>query len=392
MTHPIVQHWHQISEAPLPQIFRPEKAAELQQLLQDSNGAFLLCGNGSKWWLGNPPGAVAGCIDLTGLNRVTEYSPGDMTVSVEAGTSLSELNAVLSEHDQVFPADPPASREATVGGIIAVGISGPLQQRYGMVRDKVLGIQVMHPDGTATRAGGRVVKNVAGYDLCKLYTGSLGTLAVVLEVTLRVFPAWRVLRSLALPASDSGQAKTMFLALRGMPVEPAGVFFLQQAGERPHLLVRVCGTASSVEDQVSRLTRRFPDARIEEADMIALALDNFYRGRSPLCLRAESSLDCLTQVERLLRAEIQIEDGIVDFSSSRCHFAAGSATAEALGRAREELKKLNAALIIEKAPLALKKQIDAWGSARDDLPLARRLKFSLDPQARFNPGRYVAGI
>ena len=124
----------------------------------------------------------------TGLNRVVEYEPADLTVTVEAGMRFSDLQALLAEQGQFLALDPAAEPEATIGGLIATNASGPLRFAYGTARDLVIGTRVANPDGTLTRAGGRVVKNVAGYDLNKLYVGSLGTLAVIVELSFKLAP------------------------------------------------------------------------------------------------------------------------------------------------------------------------------------------------------------
>src|SRR5947209_8418847 len=188
MTHPMLEHWPEISQHPPPNVIRPENEVDLQRFLRSHSRPCVIVGNGSKWWLGNSLRPVENCIDMRSFHGVLEYSPGDLTVTAQAGISFGALQKDLLCQNQTLPVDPPLADQATLGGMVAVGISGPLQQLFGSLRDKVLGMKVVHPDGTITKAGGKVVKNVAGYDLCKLYTGSLGTLAVIVEVTLRVFP------------------------------------------------------------------------------------------------------------------------------------------------------------------------------------------------------------
>ncbi|MBI3939234.1 MAG: FAD-binding oxidoreductase [Acidobacteria bacterium] len=392
MTHPLLEHWSEISWHPAPVWFQPESEAALQQLLRGDSGACLLAGNGSKWWLGNPLRPVRYCVDLRSFNRLLEYLPGDLTATVQAGMDLSTLNAVLSERGQTFPVDPPLAYHATVGGIIASGISGPLQQAYGSVRDKVLGMKVMLADGTMVRAGGKVVKNVAGYDLCKLYTASMGTLAIILEITLRVFPAWQREAYFSLPVSDYEEAKARCLELRGLPVRPAGVVCAQSGRPGPCLLVRLHGGRKAVDNQLAGLARRFPAGQVDSSDRIASALASLYDDPSPLRLRAESLLSSMVEAARKIERAIPVVSSLLDFSSRRCCFAAAAASPEALGAVREDLRHSHTALIIEKAPLALKRQIDVWGSARGDLPLARKIKSALDPHGRFNPGIYVADI
>src|ERR687883_1494657 len=135
-----------------------------------------------------PPRRLDQIIETTGLNRVVEYEPADLTVTVEAGMRFAELQQRLAEEGQFLALDPPAAEGATIGGVIATNASGPLRFAYGTARDLVIGTRVANPDGTLTRAGGRVVKNVAGYDLTKLYIGSLGTLGVIVELSFKLAP------------------------------------------------------------------------------------------------------------------------------------------------------------------------------------------------------------
>ncbi len=392
MTHPVLEHWNEISQHPAPKVFRPQSETDLQQFLRSNSQSCMIAGNGSKWWLGNPPAPVESCIDMRSFNRVLEYSPGDLTVTVQAGISFAALQKELLQQNQTLPVDPPLAGQATLSGMIAVGISGPLQQLFGSLRDKVLGVKVMHSDGTITKAGGKVVKNVAGYDLCKLYTGSLGTLAIFLEVTLRVFPHPEETHSFAINIPDWRAAKEMFLAMRDLPVAPAGVVYTQSSGEPSQLIIRICGSRQSVRDQLSRLSMRFSGGEASQADLVASAFHSFYQNALPFWLRTDSLLSSITNVAQQVRQEASFDSLLLDFSSRRCHVALSSTSVEKLQRIRNNLRGMAAALIVEKAPLALKEQIDVWGSSREDLVLASKVRRALDPSGRLNPGRYVNAI
>ncbi len=126
--------------------------------------------------------------DLRGMNRLLEYTPEDMTVSVEAGITLAELQRKLGQHGQWLPVDPPQAENLTIGALLAGNKSGPRRYGYGTIRDYLLGIKVVLADGRTIKAGGKVVKNVAGYDLCKLFVGSRGTLGVIIEASFKVLP------------------------------------------------------------------------------------------------------------------------------------------------------------------------------------------------------------
>src|SRR5262245_274699 len=203
---------------------------------------------------------------------------------------LAALNAMLAGEGQSLPVDPPLASHATLGGMVSVGISGPMQQKYGTVRDKVLGMKVMLADGTITRAGGKVVKNVAGYDVCKLYTGAMGTLVAILELTLRVSPAWQESCCFVLPTGGCEEARRIFLELRRMAVEPSGALLEEAHRERPQLVLRLQGGAAAVEAQTAKLLERFPSGEVAAADRLAAHISDFYTLTSPLRLRAECML------------------------------------------------------------------------------------------------------
>src|SRR5919202_2607600 len=169
----------------------PHTVEELKSVMScaHSNGwSVLPCGSGSKLGWGGVGKNIDLVISTERLNRVIEHAVGDLTVTVEAGVKLAHLQELLLKENQFLPLDPAYPQQATLGGIIATADSGSWRQRYGGVRDMLLGISFVRSDGQLAKAGGRVVKNVAGYDLMKLFTGSYGTLGFLTESTFRVYP------------------------------------------------------------------------------------------------------------------------------------------------------------------------------------------------------------
>jgi len=165
------------------------QAAEVMRWAAESGVSVFPRGGGTKTALGNPPDSVGLVLDLSRLNRVIDYQPGDMTATVEAGITLEALQRELGAARQFVPLESPLPSRATVGGTLATAYFGPMANAYGPPRDWLIGIGVVGADGVATKAGGRVVKNVTGYDLNRLYTGSFGTRAVILEPSLKVSQA-----------------------------------------------------------------------------------------------------------------------------------------------------------------------------------------------------------
>ena len=166
----------------------PAGVAEFVRAAFDSDDALLPVGGGTALDYGNAPSRPATRLEMSGVSKVVDYTPRDMTILVEAGIRMADLAATLAREGQQLPIDVPQAREATLGGVIATNWCGPRRYGHGTIRDYVIGIHAVDGRGVAFKGGGRVVKNVAGYDFCKLLTGSLGTLGVITQVALKVKP------------------------------------------------------------------------------------------------------------------------------------------------------------------------------------------------------------
>ncbi|MFQ5778214.1 MAG: FAD-binding oxidoreductase [Terriglobia bacterium] len=172
-------------------VVEPADAKELTEIVawaRSHRAALLPVTSGAYLPLGNPPAAIDVAVSLARLNRILHYDPGDLTLSVEPGTPLARVQELLAERGQFLPADPPYADRAAVGGLVAANASGPLRYAYGTWRDFIVGMKFVTGEGKRVKTGGRVVKNVAGYDLSKLMIGSLGTLALLTEINFKVFP------------------------------------------------------------------------------------------------------------------------------------------------------------------------------------------------------------
>ncbi len=234
----------------------PRTVGEAAELLRDTSGSVLVKGGATKLdWAGRvvDPELVIGTAELSG---VLTHNPQDMTASVRAGTTLAELQDQLAESGQWLALDPPtAGSGATVGGLLAAGDSGPSRLRYGALRDLVIGVTLVLADGHVARSGGHVIKNVAGYDLAKLAYGSLGSLALVAEVVVRLHPQQPAARVTAGPAT-AAQATTAALALMASPLEPTALEWVsdeRSGGATGTLFVRTDGTPSYVEAATERV-------------------------------------------------------------------------------------------------------------------------------------------
>src|SRR5712691_7744396 len=208
---------------PDPLWIQPATADEVAAALRrasDSRQSIVIRGAGTKSDWCRPAGRIDTILDMRGLNRVLAHEHGDMTATIEAGAALSEVNRALATHGQRLPLDPPFAEHATIGGILATNDSGPLRHRYGTPRDLVIGIQLATTDGVLSKAGGQVVKNVAGYDLSKLMAGSFGSLAAIVTATFKLSPLPAASRTLVATARDPEDLTRLVHDVMASQLEP----------------------------------------------------------------------------------------------------------------------------------------------------------------------------
>src|SRR5207245_1417934 len=208
-------------------------------------------GGGTKLDWGNPPRHADLVLSTARLGRVLEHAWGDMTATVQAGCTVAQFQRTLAEHGQRLALDPLWPDRATVGGILATNDSGALRTRYGSLRDLIIGITLALPDGTLAKSGGKVVKNVAGYDLPKLATGSLGTLGVITEAVFRLYPLPRDVRSMSLTAASTDILCQIVLAVQDSRLAFTGLQVRAESECPPQLDVRCEGTTAGIQAQVT---------------------------------------------------------------------------------------------------------------------------------------------
>ena len=372
--------------------------------------------------LGNAPSRPGIALDLTRLNRLVDFQPADLTVSVEAGMTISQLDAALAQDGKHVPIAAPLSDRATVGGTLATGISGPLRSTYGLPRDWLIGINVVGADGTQTKAGGKVVKNVTGYDLNRLYTGSLGTLAIITEATFKLAPAptdWAVIVA-AFDGIDAAASAAQ--ELQAQYYAPLGLHVL--TGEAAKRIVpSMAGSAFAfgiLGGRPTSITRRIEDtvglwtpiantvhvARGDEADGLIRAMTDLPASAKDLpsmCIRINAQPSALRNILSL--SEPSQANGPrpsvvadVGFGGGRLLWWDDAAAAEP-GQLAARLCSIQSAAaafgggaIVERCPDEVKAHIDVWGAEPSGMRIMRRLKRQFDPQNILNPGRFVGGL
>jgi FAD/FMN-containing dehydrogenase len=370
---------------------------------------------GAASWHESSMPARAGTIVLgtRRLDRIKEHEPADLIATAEAGVTLAALNSELSAKGQRLPLDPPGSPGTTLGGVVARGLGGAQQPGYGPPRSHVIGMRVALADGRLVRAGGRVVKNVAGYDLCKLFTGSFGTLGLILELTFKLRPLPEREASVVafgpLAALLGASRKLLSSSLLPLAVEvlsPLAAARLVPGGRAMDcaLLVRFGGSSSAVGYQLESALGRCRDERIPAAEVLEDD-EGLWRELSALAFQEErelawrahvpptelpSLLDALVQQESAAFPSLLWQAGAAD-GRLRALSLTGEpgATLAALKDLRAGVEAKGGALIIEKAPGELKLSLDPWGLRRGpNAKLMKRIRLQLDPEETFSPGRY----
>ena len=391
-------------------------------------------GGGTQLALGNVPDQVGLALDLSLQNRMLDYQPADMTATVEGGMPLRQLQEQLEPGSQILRLEAPLAASATIGGILAANTTGPLQYSNGQPRDWLIGIAVIHANGLETNAGGKVVKNVTGYDLNKLYTGSLGTIGIIVEASFKLSPLPIDQGAVVARFSSLGEAITAGTNLLRQVYAPQAVQVVDGQVARQ---LNIDASAASLE-------------RVEPHEALALA---WFSGRSRTVkrriadsaggLRNSGALDvgvideaasgplsqrltdlgwgwdtipylgikvvvppsAVARVTTQCRQDVPLglPPGVVadpGFGMIRLFWWSGSVrdwiddslVLETIWRARRLAKEAGGFAMVEHCPLPIKKQIDVWGEHSDGIEIMRRIKQKFDPLGILNPGRFLGRV
>ena len=431
----------------------PEEVSEIVRFAASEKLAVIASGARTKLGLGMPPARYDIALDMTGLRHIAHYDPGDLTLSVDAGMPLATLNAALNEHKQFLPLLVPYYSQTTVGGAIASGVGSPLRQFYGTARDFVIGAEFVTGSGALAKSGGRVVKNVTGYDLHKLLIGSLGTLAVIIRVNFRTFPAPPASRGFvaSFPTAEGAlalrrriaQSALTPLTLDLLNPELAQIFAAHTpsvpepavfAGEDPaktslaapgdwfhsrdwQLCAAFGGTPEVLDRYARDLSRFAAESRATSTAVLDDATRPIIWGRlreslsllrdaSPaatifkISLLPEQHAAAFTKL-REIAGRASLPHALVARAAGTLYFAllpdsANEETLRSLTRVAQESFSLaqgfGGSAMLLFAPLCVKTQVNVWGPSRPDFPLMQRVKNSFDPAGILAPGRFCGGL
>ena len=381
-------------------IVEPGDAEAVAGVLSRANHAGLAViprGGGTKLDWGRPPRRADLVLSTARLDRVLEHAWADLTAIVEAGCSVARLQAALAEHGQRLALDPLWPERATIGGILATGDDGPLVARFGSLRDLIIGITLALPDGTLAKSGGKVVKNVAGYDLPKLATGSFGTLAVITQAAFRLHPLPRDTRTLTFTAPTVEQLCELALAIQGSQLAFVALQLRAAGSAASALDVGFEGTGAGLDAQERTALRLAAGVtRVDPPPLVWRAREELWRGREPGVTGKFSVLPSQLAEFCAMVREVALAWSLVAQAPGVGHVrlegGPGDALVGALEQLRAGLEARGGTLVLLRCPQDVKSRLDVWGSAGDALPLMRRVKAQLDPVGILNPGRFVGGI
>jgi glycolate oxidase FAD binding subunit len=416
---------------PDPLWIHPETADEVAAALRRASEArqsIVIRGAGTKCDWGRPAARIDVVLDMRRMNRLLAHEHGDMTATIEAGATLREVNQALAVHGQTLPLDPPFADRATIGGLLATNDSGPLRHRYGTPRDLVIGIRLATTDGVLSKAGGRVVKNVAGYDLSKLVTGSFGSLAAIVSATFKLAPLPAASKTMQVIARDVGALADIIRTVMASQLEPVA-FEVMTGTQRPQnpqshdLLTRSAGTAEVAQAFRPAILLRFAslqavvDAQIAQAiaglNACATSIEvldgdaerarwhehatqlwgepgaivraswlpaNLAAGLGELDLINAGLKACATGVGGIeLVGRAAVGAGLVRID--------GDTDAQASAIERLRASRVFGNVVIVRGSPDLKARVDVWGSHGDRQPLFDELKRAFDPNGVLNAGR-----
>jgi glycolate oxidase FAD binding subunit len=380
-------------------VVEPVSAEELARVLRMANAAGIAVvprGGGTKIGWGNPPTRADLVLSTARLNRVLEHAWADMTAIVEAGCTVAQVQSTLARHGQRLAIDPLWPERATIGGMLATNDSGSLRVRYGSLRDLIIGITVALPDGTLAKSGGKVVKNVAGYDLPKLVTGSLGTLGVVTQAIFRLHPLPKNSRTMTFEPATAEALNQILLAILDSQMAFTGLQFRASQQGKPQLDVRFDGTPTGIDAQVEQARKLAAAAREVDSPSDAWhSAESLWAGCEAAVIAKISVLPAHFEKVCALVAATGLRWSVVAQGIGVGWLrldGADTALGAAVQAIRKQLADAEGSVITYGCPPALKNRLDTWGVTGDEHALMLRVKRQFDPAGTLNPGRFVGGI
>jgi len=385
-------------------MIEPGTERELAEVLRLSNEAGLAViprGGGTKLGWGNSPARADLILSTARLTKIIEHAWADLTVTVEAGCTIQKLQETLAQHGQRLALDPLWPEKATVGGVLSTNDSGALRLRFGALRDLIIGATIALPDGTLASSGGKVVKNVAGYDLPKLVTGALGTLGVITRAVFRLHPLPLNSRSFSVSSVNAGEAQKFVLAVQDSKLAHTSLQSHFSDENPPVSDILFEGTEAGLAAQETQLRNLAAPGSVSEASA------STWTAREKLWAFSDPASTAIAKISNLPANMTRTMELVARAASPHqlrwraLVYATGigwlrlegkpEALQEALQVLRGEFQGQDGSLVVLHRPDKMP-AFDAWGTAGDALPLMKAVKNQLDPKNTLNPGRFVGGI
>lgn len=377
---------------------------ELAKTLKLANAAGLAViprGGGTKLEWGRRPARADVILSTARLNRVIEHAWADLTVSVEAGCTVTKLRETLAKHGQRLALDALWPERATVGGVLSTNDSGALRLRFGSLRDLVIGVTVALADGTVASSGGKVVKNVAGYDLPKLVTGAFGTLGVITRAIFRLHPLPRETRTISCETLDVAEGQRLMLSIQNSKLAHSALQICCGREMPPRVDVLFEGTEAGLRAQLEHMSAMIGAARVVDAG------GKLWNARQEICSAGKGGAEFAVMKFAALPAQIaETIERIASLSGTGLRWSVvaqatgigwvriegeSQAIDSVLRELRESLEASEGSLVIAHRPAGMM-ELDVWGGTGDTLALMRAVKGQFDPRGTLNPGRFVGGI
>lgn len=399
-----------------------EQITAILRVANEEDAVLVPTGNGSALHLGNLPPRVDALLSLLGLGGIVDFEPRDLTVVVQAGRTLSDLQKELGRAGQFLAFDPPNHHRATIGGIVATNQTGPLRRMYGSPRDLTLGVRVVLPEGEVVKGGGRVVKNVAGYDTTKLHVGGLGTLGVIVEAAFRLHPlpetyggvlaTFRTWEEVCETADHivHSELQPLFLEVIHLGDEMWNLGVPRTFA--PTLLVGFGGRKETVEYQTKRgrtlaSERNAPAHETLDASditrwhgLIGAVIEAAHRDEKGIVCRVGTTIRgvsvALETLHRLAEAASVSVQCIAHYANgiviSRLCSENTTALVEVVDNLRREMAPWSGSVVVESAPGEVKRRLDVWGPPTSPLAWMRQIRDRFDPRRVLNRGRFLRGL
>ncbi len=394
-------------------IVYPSSSDEISEILRVANEeGYSICpwSQGTKIEIGNIPKGLDIVLSTSRLIRIVEHDHANLTVTVGSGVKLSDLQNVLEDKKQFLPVDPMFSSMCSVGGVISSNSNGPRRLRYGSVRDLVIGIKAVLPTGEKIKSGGKVVKNVAGYDMCKLFIGSFGTLGVITEVTFKLYPLPELEKTVLVSFDESVEAFELASSILDSVIFPSSLSVLNPSAlgvlsknlgivfreNSFYLAVRLEGFRESVEREISEIQKMSsPNIKIlgsSEQRRFWMALSDFsHLSQSDFRFKATVPIS----------ATFEAFESFDEYSASLVSYAGSGIIygflrtrdtdrlIELIDQSNSYAASLGGYFVVESAPIKIKEKINVWGHLPGGVNIMQILKGKFDPKGIMNPGRLL---